>query len=231
MGKVYKDKFCDGCGTKGKVIEVWGKKWCPKCWEARPRGKKGHSGMIPMDELNINLELPFTDGLILDRTSKGNPVFATLYRSHYPKSRGIVGRTLNYFVKRGGDILGIIGGNSPPLNYKKFNEFFGKEYKEVNWINNNVYRLIHNEKNLGTKVLKMFRNIIKKDYEDRYNDTLIGMITFVEPPRTGAIYKADNWTYLGLTQGMSATRRNDHGKWVNKEWGTGTKKHIFIRWL
>ncbi|KKM13642.1 hypothetical protein LCGC14_1714190 [marine sediment metagenome] len=30
-----------------------------------------------------------------------------------------------------------------------------------------------------------------------------------------------------MTQGKKMTRRGDHGKWLNKEWSVGTKKHIY----
>jgi len=57
----------------------------------------------------------------------------------------------------------------------------------------------------------------------------MGIVTFVEPPRTGSVYKADNWDYLGKTQGKKCSRRGNHGKWINKEWGEGTKKLIFAK--
>jgi predicted TPR repeat methyltransferase len=77
----------------------------------------------------------------------------------------------------------------------------------------------------------MFRARIKKDYEKQYKDELVGLVTFVEPPRTDAMYKADNWIYLGETQGMQVKRRGSLDKWVNKEWSTGTKKHIYAKWI
>ncbi len=224
---MFNNLKCDICDFKGKVIETWGKKYCKICWDAKPKKGKGHSGMVGMAKLVIQNELPFNNNLYLERTTKGNKVYATLYLTHYPGSKGIVGRQLNYFIKRSGEILGIIGGNSPPLNYKKFNKYFGNKYTELNWLNNNVFKLIYHEKNLGTKVLKLFRNQIKIDYLKQYKDNIIGLVTFVEPPRTGAVYKADNWDYVGLTQGKQCKRRGDHGKWINKEWSEGTPKHIF----
>jgi len=78
----------------------------------------------------------------------------------------------------------------------------------------------------------MFRKRIEDDYKKNYGDTLIGLVTFVELPRDGAIYKADNWDYLGLTQGKEMRRQGNHGKWVNKEWfANGTKKLIFAKVL
>jgi len=230
MGKVFQNKVCEICGNIGKVIETWGKKYCKFCYDNKPKKGSGHSGMLKTKELEL-LELPFDTSLKLERTTKGNKIYATLYLEHYPESRGIVGRQLNYFIKKNAEIIGIIGANSPPLNYKKFNEYFGNDFTEKNWLNNNVFRIIKTEKNLGTKILKLFRHQLKKDYEEKYNDKLIGLITFVEPPRTGAVYKADNWDFLGETQGKKCTRRGELGKWINKEWSQGTKKLIFAKKL
>jgi hypothetical protein len=230
MGKVYQNKVCETCGITGKVIETFGHKYCKPCYDKRPKKGHGNSGMIGVKGLKPETPLPLFKGLEIERTTKGNKLFATLYLEHYPGSKGILGRQLNYFITKDGKVVGIIGVNSPPLNYKKFREFFKTDNEKL-FVNNNVFRIVETEKNLGTKVLKIFRNRIKKDYKERYGDELIGIITFVEPPRTGAMYKADNWIYLGETQGKKCFRRGDMGKWINKEWTTGTKKLIFAKRL
>jgi len=232
MGKVFRNKTCDICKTPSKkVIEAWGTKYCPICFEKRPKsGRAGHSGMVANPACLMQDMFAFNDDIQLIRVPKGDKKFATLFLAHYPESKGIVGRQCNYIVERSGITLGIVGANSPPLHYKLFESYF-PGYSENNWLNNNVYRLVVNEKNLGTKVLRMFRERIKEDYEEQYKHELVGLITFVEPPRTGAIYKADNWTPLGMTQGAQCKRRGSLDKWVNKEWSKGTKKFIYARWL
>jgi len=229
VGKVFKNKKCDSCDLIGQVIETWGRKYCKKCWDSKPKRGGGNSGMVPMKDLVFQDGFAFESGLHLQRTRKGEKLFATLYLTHYPESKGIVGRQVNYYIVIDGKTVGIVGGNSPPLRYLKFNNYFGEKYSEKNWLNNNVFRLIEREKNLGTQVLKLFRRCAKQDYEERYGDILVGLVTFVEPPRTGAVYKADNWDSLGITQGKRCFRRGDHGKWINKEWGLGTKKLIFAK--
>lgn len=231
LGKVYQNKVCDICGFNGKVIESFGVKYCKECYDKKPKRGNGNSGMIKMSELAIQGSLFAKEGLYLEKTTKGNKEYATIYLEHYPGSLGIVGRQLNYFIKDGIVTIGIIGCNSPPLNYKLFNNYFGADYTELNWVNNNVFRLLRHTPNLGTRVLKIFRKQILDDYKNIYGDSLVGIVTFVEPPRTGAVYKADNWDFLGETQGKKCQRRGDHGKWVNKEWSTGTKKLVFAKWL
>lgn len=156
-------------------------------------------------------------------------MYVKWFIEHYPKSKGIVGRQLNYLIYNNGSPIGIIGFASPPLNYKLFHQFFNLQDKPSEnakyYLNNNVFRIIITEKNIGTKILKIARNLVYKDYISNYNTQLLGLITFVEPPRTGAMYKADNWTYLGETQGIEVKRRGNN--WINKQYCKGIKKLIF----
>ncbi|KKM13641.1 hypothetical protein LCGC14_1714180 [marine sediment metagenome] len=195
MGKVFHNKICDVCGGEGKVIETWGKKYCKECYDKKPKRGNGHSGMVAVDEITrdglLSQSSLFGEGLVLELTKKGNKLFATLYLEHYPESKGILGRQLNYFIKRDGMVVGIVGVNSPPINYKKFRNYFQTDNEKL-FVNNNVYRIVKSKKNQATQVLKLLRLRIRKDYKKRYGDELMGIITFVEPPRTGNIYKADN---------------------------------------
>ena len=232
MGKVYNDKECSICHTMTNVLMVWGKAYCKPCYLNKPKKGNGNSGMklCPYMDLSYFYDASYEKIIGLKLVPKSHPVFSTLFLTHYPASKGIVGRSLNYLIYKNKEIVGIIGVNSPPLNYKKFNDFFGKG-KELKFLNNNVFKLIITEHNLGTKVLKLLRNTVLKDYKEKYREELMGLITFVEPPRTGAMYKADNWTYLGMTEGVQCHRRGDLGKWINKEWSEGTKKLIFAKKL
>lgn len=197
---------------------AFGKAICERCKDSRPRINTGNSGMTRDGQFI----LPDNSGLTLLKVPKGNSLFGSYYFEHYPGSKGIVGRSLCYLIHFNSEFSGIIGCNSSPSNYKLFRKFF--DITDDNFIlNNNVFRLIYNGKNFGTKVLKLFRETIKKDYLIKYKTDLKGIITFVEPPRTGAVYKADNWTFLGLTEGKSVRR----GISFEKEWSDGTKKLIF----
>lgn len=240
MGKVYNNKKCYDCGDIIKCIEVFGKFYCKECYDKKPH-KRGNSGMIYKpntkweDFIDINLNV----NLSLVKIKKSNPLFVKWFFEHYPGSKGIMGRQMNYLIYLYQEPIGIIGINSPPLNYKKFINYFNiKNYikgkSEKYFVNNNIFRIVRkpDDKNIGTKILKLFRNTIIQDYRNHYNNNLMGIITFVEPPRTGAIYKADNWSYLGLTEGISVKRLGTfNDDWVNKEYSVGTKKHIFARYL
>lgn len=229
MGKTYHNQQCEICRCIGIVRETWGHRYCKLCDAKRINKRTGHSGMLRVEGLKPIQPLPLFWGLELEITNKGNKLFSTLYLEHYPRSKGIMGRQLNYFIKRDGKVIGIIGVNSPPLNYKKFRNYFHTENEKL-FVNNNVFRIVETEKNLGTKILKLLRKKITIDYYKKYGDKLIGIVTFVEPPRTGALYRADNWDYLGETEGMRVTLRSTtRNDWQNKKWEKGTKKFIFAK--
>ncbi len=60
MSKVFKNKNCNFCNYKGKVIESWGKSYCKPCYDKKPKsGIKGNSGMVAMKEYLIQNEFAF----------------------------------------------------------------------------------------------------------------------------------------------------------------------------
>ena len=218
-------KICTKCGNKTKVYNTFGKLKCKPCIDKSKTGRKGHSGMIYNSNASVPLDL-FDFGLNLKRVKKSDELFVKWYIEHYPQSKGIVGRQINYIIYDGHSPIGIISGASPPLNYSIFRKYFNID-NDLQFLNNNVYRIVTktDDKNLGTKILKIFRNKIFEDYYNKYKTNLIGLVTFVEPPRTGAIYKADNWEFLGKTQGITVRRKGEN--WFTKQYYNGVKKLIF----
>lgn len=219
---VWTKKFgmCDRCRKESENLKPsFGKHICEKCRSSRPNKGKGNAGLCsnPQDLFT------FESGIHFERVPKSNGLFGYWFFTHYPNSKGIPGRSLCYLIYDDSELIGIIAANSPPSNYKIFRAFFGCDNDNC-FVNNNVFRLIKHEKNLGTKVLSRFRKIVAKDYLEKYNERLIGIVTFVEPPRTGAIYKADNWSHLGMTQGKRM--RRDPETW-EKVFSDGTIKHIY----
>jgi hypothetical protein len=79
--------------------------------------------------------------------------------------------------------------------------------------NNIVYCLAgHTDKNAGSKLLKCCRLDAEKWWRERYGDRLKAFQTFILPPLTGAVYKADNWQQLGSTTGgKTMTMRTLYG--------------------
>jgi hypothetical protein len=88
----------------------------------------------------------------------------------------------------------------------------GLGFNEV--ANNIVYALFGcQDKNAGTRFLKMLRRDAVVWWKERYGDDLKAFQTFILPPRTGAMYKADNWQQLGSTTGgKTQTMRTLYGE-------------------
>jgi len=239
-------KECCKCGQKGRY-GMWGNYYCKDCFKkylgkdpdeiAEEKGG-GHSGMLPFkttEELKTALSQTYLMPQsfkypCLIQVPKGDKLFASLYLTHYPQSKGIVGRTINYLVIWKQRVIGIIGGNSAPYSVKAVDKFFGITNENradmlLCLLNNEVFRLIESDKNLASMTLKSFRRTMKIDYEKKYGCPLIGLITFVEPPREGSIYRADNWIYLGMTAGYGTTRRGK--RWFDRKWIKKEPKHIY----
>lgn len=221
--------------TDVKLYSTFGKDICKECLSLRKKTNVvGHSGMIydsSVDETDFYDSSLLHIPLYLKEVKKSNKLYVKWFIEHYPKSKGIVGRQLNFLIYSYGKPIGIIGFASPPLNYKKFTAFFKldetikpSENAKL-FLNNNVFRIIYTEKNLGTKVLKLAREKVYELYKQKYADELCGLVTFVEPPRTGAMYKADNWLYIGNTQGVEVKRRGEN--WTEKQYIKGVSKLIY----
>lgn len=233
MPSINKRKGICACGKEGKygVFKIF---YCEECYAKRKKSNHKSSGgliMLPEAELKIELEKYYPqNGLYFIQVPKGNKIFASLFLTHYPESKGIVGRSLNYLIIYNHRVAGIIGLTNPPYALGITDAFFGitKDNRlEMNnqLANNHVFRLINNEKNLGSRCLRLLRIVVTHDWKTKYGYTLKGLLTFVEPPRKGSCYLADNWKYLGVTKGRGCVQRT--GRWEHREWVNKTQKHIF----
>lgn len=144
----------------------------------------------------------------LELSKKSDEEVKYLMSIHYSHPKGFVGRQLIYKIYNDKDFVGIITGGSATLYLPNRNEFFGDTYYLNGIINNNFFHLIdnHEDKNLGTKVLALWRKKVIIDWQQKYKDKVIGFESLVELPRTGAMYKADNWTLVGQTKGYTCRR-------------------------
>jgi hypothetical protein len=87
---------------------------------------------------------------------------------------------------------------------------FRHQYDRLNLIANNSRFLILPEwhfPNLGSKALSLCHQRIASDWQERFGQPLLLLETFVDPTRFhGTVYRAANWTCLGLTRGFRRTR-------------------------
>ncbi len=143
---------------------------------------------------------------------------------------------MHYLIFVDSEIAGIISGGSAAFATKPRDDFFGinKDNRIVSLngiIDNTVFRLEKNLPNLGTQVLAMWRKRIVIDWEQTYNVKPCGFETFIIETKTrkGAMYKADNWTYVGETSG--STKLHSHGIGKSAERLESVKKLIYCKWI
>jgi len=157
-----------------------------------------------MAKYNINLV----------RCKRTDPLYQDIRNRHYVANKGCHGQQLHYLIYLDDNLVGIISGASSVWAVKSRDEYFGltKENKKValpSIINNVVFRLETHLPNLATQVLSVWRKIISVDWEEHYKVKVHGFETFVveEDFRKGALYKADNWDFLGQTYGNTKTHK------------------------
>ena len=169
----------------------------------------------------------------LVRCKRSDPKYQEIRDRHYIPNHGTFGQQLHYLIYLDDEVVGIISGASSVYAVKARDDFFGlnKENKRAGLpsiINNTVFRLEENLPNLGTQILSIWRKQIAKDWEEKYGVKVHGFETFVieNDDRKGAMYRADNWEFLGETKGSTKT----HNGMENKSERLETcKKLIFCK--
>jgi len=169
----------------------------------------------------------------LELVKRSDKDYQSIRDRHYVANHGCVGRQLHYNIYLDDKLVGIISGASAIWGNEHRDLYFdiNKEnrQKKINKIISNVvFRLEDNQKNLGSQILSMWRKRIKTDWENRYNDNVIGFETFIfGAGRHGSLYKADNWDYVGMTKGN--TKHHAHGMYGGTERIKTDKKMIFCK--
>jgi hypothetical protein len=141
----------------------------------------------------------------------------------YVASAKTVGRCLKYLIRYDNRIVGTfwIGSGFKPtpkaiLNHFKMSQ---KEYDKIfNTVADNK-RFCMSEKipNIGSQILKQIRIRSANDWNNRYGDELIAIITTIGPSHKGSVYLADNWKIIGETAGLPTYRKSVSMKWDEKE--------------
>jgi hypothetical protein len=149
--------------------------------------------------------------ITLEVCSRSDKRYLSCRNRHYIPNRGCHGQQIHFLIYYKGEQVGIISGASSVYAVGARDKFFNipqdKKIKQKRYlpaiINNVVFRLEHHEKNLGTRILSKFRKVSALLWKRLYGVDVIGFETFVieNDRRKGALYKADNWAYLGETKG------------------------------
>lgn len=172
----------------------------------------------------------------LEKCKRTDPRYKEIRDRHYVPNHGAIGQQIHYLIYLDDRIVGIISGGAAVYAVKSRDEFFGitKENRHValnGIVNNIVFRLEENIPNLATQIMALWRKTIAVDWKDRYGVDVAGFETFVieNDTRKGALYKADNWTYVGKTSGNTKTHK--HGAEKKSERIQTDQKLIFCKWV
>lgn len=166
--------------------------------------------------------------LELLRCKRSDPYYQSIRERHYVENHGTIGRQFHYKIYLDRKLVGIISGASAVWACQPRDDFFGittenREERVGKIVCNTVFRLEENIPNLGTQILSMFRKRILFDWIITFDDIPIGFETFIfGEGRFGSLYKADNWTYCGLTSGSAKSK--PHGAY-----GIGERKETDIK--
>lgn len=155
--------------------------------------------------------------LVLQRIKRTDPRLLANMAVHYSKPKGFVGRNICYAITYDGVYYGSIVGGSATLHLPNRNEYLGVTKANLRGVVNNIF--FHVEKVNGKypvrcfteKVLRLFREQIAKDWQEKYGDSVKGFESLVELPRTGDCYKRDGWSLIGQTVGYTCKRTAGKG--------------------
>lgn len=144
-----------------------------------------------------------------------NKIFRTTIDDHhqYVNYTDVPQRRINYNVyeTNSGNLIGAVGISSAVLAISPRDNWIGWDMKtrlaNLNSVANN-YRFALIRENItidcvGSQVLKLLRIQGASRWKDKYGDELVLLETYVKPPWTGTVYRADNWTHVGMTKGFS----------------------------
>lgn len=119
-------------------------------------------------------------------------------------------RKLYWLLYTDGLLSGVFGLGSAYARPKPIVSYMEEHSLKFNEVANNIVYCLaaHDDRNAGSRFLSLCRRDAVKWWGERYGDALRAFQTFILPPRTGAVYKADNWKQLGTTTGgMTQTVR------------------------
>jgi hypothetical protein len=155
-----------------------------------------------------------------------------LERHHYLGAIPKIGQTLRYVAQHGDTWVALLSFSAASLKCAARDRWIGwdarLQYGRLKLIANNSRFLILPDwhlPNLGSKVLALSQRRLPVDWLAHFGHPLLLLETFVDPQRFhGTVYRAANWTCLGLTQGF---RRTAGGYSAQPQ----TPKQVFVRAL
>lgn len=139
---------------------------------------------------------------------------ALMQKHHYLGDLAKIGHALWYIATYGEEWAALLSFSAAAWKCGVRDRWIGwnfrHQYDRLHLIANNSRFLILPEwhyPNLGSKVLSLCHQRIATDWQAHFGQSLLLLETFVDPSRFhGTVYRAANWTCLGLTRGYRRTR-------------------------
>lgn len=112
-------------------------------------------------------------------------------------------RKLYWMLYEANLMVGVFGLGSAYTFPKTVKAYMVEKSLAFNQVANNIVYCLTGckDRNSGSRFLSLCRKDAVRWWKERYGDDLLAFQTFILPPRTGAVYKADNWIQLGTTSG------------------------------
>lgn len=157
---------------------------------------------------------------------------ALLEQHHYLGAIPKIGQTVRYVAQYDGIWVGLVSFSASSLKCGVRDRWIGwdarLQFGRLKLIANNSRFLILPDwhvANLGSKILALCCRRLPGDWLERFGHALLLLETFVDPQRFhGTVYRAANWSCVGLTQGF---RRTGSGYSAQ----THAPKQVFLRAL
>lgn len=131
-------------------------------------------------------------------------------KHHYLGASPKISETLWYVATYSDQWVALLTFSAAALKCAARDRWIGWEYRHrfdrLKLLANNTRFLIlpgWNLPNLGSRILSLCAKRISFDWQQHFGHPLLLLETFVDPRRyTGTVYRASNWTELGLTKGF-----------------------------
>lgn len=150
--------------------------------------------------------------LKFELTKRTDSRLLELMAVHYSQPKGFVGRNLCYAIYFDSIYYGHIVGGSATRFLPGRNEFLVTNIDNLNHIVNNIFYHVEKrngeypKRNFTSYILKEWIEIVSKDWETHYGDSVLGFESLIELPRTGDCYKKAGWSCVGETIGYTCKR-------------------------
>lgn len=185
------------------------------------RFTKGCTTTILLKKVRVRPVLP-------EEQDKWNDLIS---KHHYLGEDNSKGRRICYVAECKGKCVALLSFSAASMQLSGRDNWIGwdngQRYQRLNFLAQNSRFLIMPDvttANLATRVMKLCRERLSKDWEEKYKIPLLAVETFVDKSYPGTSYRADNWVRLGETKGFS---RDSKGYYI----ANGSPKSLWVKEL